>query len=356
MRAFTVFRYNADGTADAMFGTNGRASTTIGILNTVQVSGFVRQPSGRLIVAGFVQNYSNNVATDSSLVLAGFTPDGVPDAGFGTAGIVKIMPGEGTSDTGASVKDVQVQPDGKLFILLGSFSAGYPDRLMRLGVDGSPDVTFGLAGLVSSSSRLPYLSGIATQPDGSIVAAGLSSNFKFALERYNSGAVPAIEFYNPSLDHYFLSMNPQEVDDLDLGVHGGWTRTGLSFQVFGNAAAATGASVSPVCRFYIPPEHGDSHFLSADFRECQQVLTNMIYVPSFSGYIEETPNAFYVTLPDLLTGACPATTVPVYRLWNQRFDSNHRYTTSLAIKAQMIAKGYVAEGYGPNVVDMCAPQ
>src|SRR6266542_273804 len=35
--------------------------------------------------------------------------------------------------------------------------------------------------------------------------------------------------------------------------------------------------------------------------------------------------------------------------------SNHRYTTELAIKAQMQAQGYVAEGYGPNAVIMCAP-
>jgi len=26
-----------------------------------------------------------------------------------------------------------------------------------------------------------------------------------------------------------------------------------------------------------------------------------------------------------------------------------------AIKAQMIERGYVAEGYGPDTVDMCAP-
>jgi hypothetical protein len=44
----------------------------------------------------------------------------------------------------------------------------------------------------------------------------------------------------------------------------------------------------------------------------------------------------------------------VYRLWNHRVDSNHRYTTDAAIKAQMIAAGSVAEGYGPDAVDMCA--
>ena len=45
----------------------------------------------------------------------------------------------------------------------------------------------------------------------------------------------------------------------------------------------------------------------------------------------------------------------MYRLWNQRAHSNHRYTTDTAIKTQMIAKGYVAEGYGPDTVTMCAP-
>ncbi|MBI4740056.1 MAG: hypothetical protein HY777_00520, partial [Betaproteobacteria bacterium] len=45
----------------------------------------------------------------------------------------------------------------------------------------------------------------------------------------------------------------------------------------------------------------------------------------------------------------------VYRLWNQRPDTNHRYTTDPATRAQMIAKGYVAEGYGSAGVVMCVP-
>ena len=46
---------------------------------------------------------------------------------------------------------------------------------------------------------------------------------------------------------------------------------------------------------------------------------------------------------------------PPEEAWNQRADSNHRCTTDAAIKAQMIARGYVAEGYGPDAVAMCAP-
>jgi len=59
-------------------------------------------------------------------------------------------------------------------------------------------------------------------------------------------------------------------------------------------------------------------------------------------------------LPYTTTGACPAGAVPVYRLWNNRADSNHRYTTDTTVVKQMLGKGYIQEGYGPNAVIMCA--
>jgi hypothetical protein len=69
---------------------------------------------------------------------------------------------------------------------------------------------------------------------------------------------------------------------------------------------------------------------------------------------EESTSVFYIALPDLNTGVCPTGTAPVYRLYNNRADTNHRFTTSLQIRSQMIAKGYIPEGYGPNAVAMCA--
>ena len=62
----------------------------------------------------------------------------------------------------------------------------------------------------------------------------------------------------------------------------------------------------------------------------------------------------YLGLPNPKSGACLPDWAPVYRLWNNRADSNHRYTTDWAVRDQMLAKGYVAEGYGPNSVSMCA--
>ena len=62
---------------------------------------------------------------------------------------------------------------------------------------------------------------------------------------------------------------------------------------------------------------------------------------------------FLASLPDPVTGECSHNQIPVYRLWNARADSNHRYTTSPAIRDDMVSRGYVKEGYGPEAVAMC---
>src|SRR5262249_19775387 len=172
--------------------------------------------------------------------------------------------------------------------------------------------------------------------------------------------VDAIEFYNQALDHYFITPIASEIAVLDAGTTiAGWTRTGYSFKVYPAQAAGTNA----VCRFLIPPHHGASHFLSADVNECAQVLAystpgSASYNANFSDYVEETPAFFYIALPDRASGAYPAGTAPVYRLWDQRVDSNHRYTTNAQVRDAMLARGYAIEGYGPGPypVAMCSPQ
>ena len=158
-----------------------------------------------------------------------------------------------------------------------------------------------------------------------------------------SASVTVVEFYNPSQDHYFITAAPQEIADLDAGVHPGWQRTGLSFDAY--ASATPGAS--PVCRFYIPPRFGDSHFFSASPAECLQTRTR------FPAFDFESEDAFDVFLPDVVTGACPVATVAVYRLWNGRADTNHRYTTDRAVWRHMVDLGWTAEGYGTDHVAMC---
>jgi hypothetical protein len=71
----------------------------------------------------------------------------------------------------------------------------------------------------------------------------------------------------------------------------------------------------------------------------------------------ESTAAMFLKAPDPSSGVCAdPQTQPVYRVWNRRPDTNHRYTTSAAVRDQMVAAGGVAEGYGPNAVAMCAPR
>jgi hypothetical protein len=161
--------------------------------------------------------------------------------------------------------------------------------------------------------------------------------------------VPVIEFYAPSLDHYFITSIPLEIAALDNQTIPGWQRTGQSFNAYATGSDGPVGRV-PVCRDYGSPAAGlDSHFYTASALECLDVITK------FAGaWLLESGEVFQINLPDIFTGICPAGTVPVYRLWNQRVDSNHRYTTSLMIRNQMLAKGYVSEGYGPLGVALCA--
>lgn len=161
-----------------------------------------------------------------------------------------------------------------------------------------------------------------------------------------AGTSTIVEFYNATLGHYFITQHASEVHDLDSGVHPGWARTGQTFF----ASPTVGASsLQPVCRFYSTPAAGfSSHFYSASIAECAAVSARFSDV-----WLKEADNVFAIALPDGITGACPAGTEPVYRLWNNRADSNHRYTTNPQIRVDMIAEGFVSEGYGPLGVAMC---
>jgi hypothetical protein len=160
----------------------------------------------------------------------------------------------------------------------------------------------------------------------------------------------AIEFYRAAADHYFISADPAEILKLDTGVLAGWARTGQAFAVY-PAADSTLPNHSPVCRFYGRPEAGlDSHFYSASPAECQAVIDRFS-----NAWIYESGDVFAVSLPSPADGSCAVGTLPLYRLYNNRADVNHRYTTSLVIQAQMVAAGWIAEGYGPHDVAMCVP-
>ena len=153
-----------------------------------------------------------------------------------------------------------------------------------------------------------------------------------------------VEYYSERLDHYFITAGP-EVAALDAGT--GFKRTGQRFKAWMNAGDAP-ASAVPVCRFHASGPN--SHFYTGDPGECQMLKS--LEQKEKSALPKDKPYpgwqyegiAFYALMP--VNGACPASTTPVYRFYNNRWqenDSNHRFTATAEMRFVM-SQGWSDEG------------
>ncbi len=164
-----------------------------------------------------------------------------------------------------------------------------------------------------------------------------------------AGAVAVIEYYNPVLDHYFITASPIEIANVDSGLAGSFQRTGYFFYAYPDLASAP-AGAQPVCRFYAGGNTLiNSHYFSASAAECAYVQSHWQGTWQLEQY-----DAFYVLLPSA-AGTCPETTMPVHRYFNNRRDANHRYTIDLSVKRAMVNRAWVPEGNGPGAVVFCSP-
>lgn len=168
-----------------------------------------------------------------------------------------------------------------------------------------------------------------------------------AVYRLTANATPLlVEYRYPAWDDYFITGIADEIAKLDAGTIPGWVRTGEEFKVYPLDATGT----TPVCRFFstaFAPR--SSHFYAASADECSILEGNRDW--QLEGEV------FGIVAPDA-NGNCAANSVPVYRLYNngQGGAPNHRYTVEPGIRADMISRGWVSEGYGPLGVIMCSPQ
>jgi hypothetical protein len=163
---------------------------------------------------------------------------------------------------------------------------------------------------------------------------------------------PTVEYYNATLDDYFITASPGEIEALDNGTFPGWVRTGLRFLAYTDPAVAP-AGAQPVCRYYVAPAYGDSHFYSASPAECAEVGRQFA-----AQWVFESSTVFYILLPDPATGACPAGTRGVYRFMNNANGLHHRYTAEVDVRDSIVTDGgWTQEGYGtpPNAPVMCTP-
>jgi photosystem II stability/assembly factor-like uncharacterized protein len=215
------------------------------------------------------------------------------------------------------------------------------------GVFRSTDAAASWTPINSGLTNLHVWSLSIDQTGSLLRAATAAGLFEYQVfEPSPSGTVPVIEYFYAAFDHYFITSIPDEISALDNGAYPGWVRTGLQF----NAYAAPNEHSAPVCRFFsVAFAPKSSHFYTPFAAECAIRQAD-------PAWTLESSDAFDIALP-AADGSCAAGLTPVYRFYNngQGGAPSHRYTTDVTVRAQMIAQGWVAEGLGPNAVEMCSP-
>lgn len=291
-----------------------------------------------------LQNLGNESFVDvsaSHLVAGewfGQTP-GVPYAGAPWAKWVKVLDFNGDGLPDFSVEYFPSSgslPPGLPLIYLNDGTGHFSTLKVRDFVAPGNESVLGAGHLVRTRNGYSFITVDVTE--SGLLLRGLLATKPFRLPSVKR----VLEYYNTSLDHYFITSVPTEQLNLDNGkTPTRWTRTGYDF----NAFATAGAQTSPVCRYYIPPALGDSHFFGRGAVECNATGQKN---PTF---VLEDPASMQMVLP--VGGTCPEGTVAIYRVFDNRMDANHRYMSDRSLRDQMVAKGWIAEGDGPDRVVMC---
>jgi uncharacterized delta-60 repeat protein len=184
-RDVLVLRYHRNGTLDGAFGTGGSVTYSSSGSATDIGFGVAIQADGRIIVVGESSNGSNQDA-----IVLRYTTFGTLDHGFGSGGVF-VYGGAGNNMDRAFA--TAIQQDGRIVVVGASVVNNKDDVLVfRLHSNGTPDGTFGSAGVATYSGagdHFDYGNGVALQQDGRIVVLGstlIGTAFDILLIRYNA--------------------------------------------------------------------------------------------------------------------------------------------------------------------------
>lgn len=176
------------GDLDPTFGVGGKVITQVGVVNGEDFgNAMALQNDGKIVVAG----NSTNRDTGTDYAIARYNADGSIDASFGSGG--KVFTSIGINQINSEwITDIAIQSDGKI-VAVGTTSDFNAFVTVRYNSDGSLDNGFGDGGKTLTSPTNSYCTAtsVALQSDGSIVVAGYASvnsvtsvSNDFALVRY----------------------------------------------------------------------------------------------------------------------------------------------------------------------------
>jgi uncharacterized delta-60 repeat protein len=187
---FALAKYLSNGSPDPSFGGGtGMVTTAFGHANAQATAVVVQQTTGKIVVAGFQSPSYNRFA------LARYNPDGTLDTTFSHDGKLTLDFGNN-----AEANAVAVLPNKDIVVagFAANASTGLDYALVRYTDAGKLDPSFGTGGIVTTDffGSDDEISGIAVQPNGKLVVAGLTSNgtTQFSVALYN---------FNGTLDQSF---------------------------------------------------------------------------------------------------------------------------------------------------------
>ncbi|HEX8734993.1 MAG TPA: FG-GAP-like repeat-containing protein [Pyrinomonadaceae bacterium] len=157
--AATVSRFNSDGSPDVSFGAGGKVITDTGASS--EATALAVQSDGKIVVTGIAGTYP-----DRRIFVLRYTPDGVLDTGFGNNGVFFV---------GMKVaRDIAVLADDKILV---AGASDIPNlgitQVAKFNANGFPDTTFGNGGIATSTySNGSETDKMAIQSDGKIVVSG----------------------------------------------------------------------------------------------------------------------------------------------------------------------------------------
>jgi uncharacterized delta-60 repeat protein len=180
-----IVRYLPTGKLDRSFGQRGIVIFDSGLGRAELAASAVLDSRGRIVVAG-VADVSGIDRQD--LFVARFNPRGMIDPSFGSNGFVTTDGSTATPDLDW-IYGVALQRDGKIVVAGQTSPAGDEDGvegvLLRYGVTGRLDESFGTGGIVRLDRAARAASSLLVQRDGKIVA-GTYADRAMVLTRYRS--------------------------------------------------------------------------------------------------------------------------------------------------------------------------
>lgn len=171
-RAALIQRYTAAGVLDASFSGDGVDQLNFrGLIDRSEILTMIRQPDGKLLVAGRV-DLENNAGAAYDFAVARYLANGTLDTSFNASG---AKPGVRIIDSGSSseqVNDIRVLSDGKI-VLVGN--QGSDGAVVRLKADGSLDTTFSGDGIATfdNSGGADEFNSLSIQADGKLLVGGV---------------------------------------------------------------------------------------------------------------------------------------------------------------------------------------